>query len=347
MAVTLSVPELLVELRLGDSTEEVQLATRRLGYASVAVVKSTPDAPDAVHNEAAVRLAAYLYDQPNAPTGDGYANALRSSGAARILLPYRVHRAGSTAEVMEEVQSVIGTVGNPVTGLSIAGETMTVTFADGTTDTLTLPSGGGAGIDQIARDSAAAAQRAADGAKTEIDTHEATHPSGLPMGSRGQRALKWDVANTSWEAVSDVETVYYGVSAEGDYTHIAAALAAGLNTAGIQVSNTTFILNKDRNQLRSDHMATLWAALSSPPPAIWALAPSHTDWIHNFTISANNTTFDGAVTEDFVYINGDKYDLLLSEHPGMEADVLANRGSVRFNYVPPAVVYTVSQTPTP
>ena len=50
-------------------------------------------------NEAVVRLAGYQYDRPYAPRGMGYAKALANSGAGAILLPYRVHRAGSTAEV--------------------------------------------------------------------------------------------------------------------------------------------------------------------------------------------------------------------------------------------------------
>ena len=94
MAVTITVAELVTELRLSDAAEELALATRLLDYASAAVVKHSPNAPDVVHTEAAVRLAAYLYDKPNAPRGEGYANALRFSGAARALLPYRIHRAG-------------------------------------------------------------------------------------------------------------------------------------------------------------------------------------------------------------------------------------------------------------
>ena len=200
-----------------------------------------------------------------------------------------------------------------------------------------------------ASDAAVAAAAAAAAVQGNLTSHENSHPSGLPVGSSGRRSLKWDVSQTAWEAVSDVEVVYYGASAVGDYTHIAAALAAGLNTDGIQVVTDTYLLYKDRNSLRSDHMATLWAALSSPPPAIWALAPSHTDWIHNLTITSNDMTgtsmtFDGVVTEDFVYINGNKYDLLLSEHPGAEVNVLAGRGGVRFNYIQPAAVYAISQT---
>ena len=50
--------------------------------------------------------------------GDAYANAMRNSGAARILLPYRVHRAGY-ADAVEAAQAAVGTPGNPVVGIDI------------------------------------------------------------------------------------------------------------------------------------------------------------------------------------------------------------------------------------
>ena len=93
---TLTVAELSAALRLGDTAEETAEATRLLAYATEAVTKHAPNAPAVVLNEAAIRLAGYLFDMPNAGRGAGYADALRNSGAAAQLLPYRVHRAGST-----------------------------------------------------------------------------------------------------------------------------------------------------------------------------------------------------------------------------------------------------------
>ena len=95
MPVTLTVPELAAAMRVGDSTEETAEVTRLLSYATVTVEHHAPDAPDTVHNESTVRLASYLFDQPSTSRGAAYANALRNSGAARMLLPYRVHKAGS------------------------------------------------------------------------------------------------------------------------------------------------------------------------------------------------------------------------------------------------------------
>ena len=99
MAVTIIAAELAAALRLGDTEEETAEATRLLAYTTAAVTRHVPVAPDAVHNEAAIRLAGYLFDQPYAGRGASYANALRNSGAAAMLLPWRVHRLGNTGPV--------------------------------------------------------------------------------------------------------------------------------------------------------------------------------------------------------------------------------------------------------
>ena len=116
-------------------------------------------------------MSGFLFDAPNAGRGLSFAHAFRNSGAAAILLPYRVHRAGSTGEAIEAAQQAVGTVGNPVIGVSVSGSDLIISFADGTTQTDPLPAGGGGGMfsgtDQTARDAAAAAQ-------AEIDAHEAS-----------------------------------------------------------------------------------------------------------------------------------------------------------------------------
>ena len=96
MAVTLDAAALAAALRLGDAPEETAEATRLLTYATEAATKHVPTAADAAHNEAVIRLAGYLFDQPFAGRGAAYANALRNSGAAAILAPWRTHRAGTT-----------------------------------------------------------------------------------------------------------------------------------------------------------------------------------------------------------------------------------------------------------
>ena len=210
MVVTLSVAELSAALRLTDSAEETAEATRLLAYASEAVIQYAPDAVDTAHTEACVRLASYIYDQPTAGRGDSYANALRNSGAARMLLPYRIHRAGYS-DAVASAQQAVGTVGNPVTGVDVTGTTLTVTFADGTTETHALPDG----VDQTARDAAEAAQ-------TDIDDHEANHPSG---GTVDQTAR--DSAAAAKATADGAQTT--ADSAQSDATD--AGVAATANTA--------------------------------------------------------------------------------------------------------------------
>lgn len=96
MAVTRTATELAAALRLGSTTEETAQATRLLATATAAVTKHAPDAPDAIQDEAVIRVAGYLFDAPTAARGAGYGDILRNSGALALLLPYRVHRAGTT-----------------------------------------------------------------------------------------------------------------------------------------------------------------------------------------------------------------------------------------------------------
>ena len=218
MAVTIDVAGLIAALRLSDSPEELAEATRILAYATEAVTKHVETAPNAVHNEAAVRLASYIYDQPTAARGDGYANAMRNSGAARMLLPYRIHRAGH-AESIGAAQQAVGTTDNPVTGLSLVGQVLTVTFADGSTDTLTFQ---GAqtpgGPDQTARDAAATAQN-------EIDTHKAG-PHNTDNTARSTAANARQVGEQAQTDIDEHEATVHNRDA-------VARSEAATNTAGL------------------------------------------------------------------------------------------------------------------
>ena len=176
MAVTLSVTAFIADARIGATAEELDLATRRLAYATEAVLKHAPNAPDVIHDEAVSRLAGYLYDQPTLSGGPAFANAMRNSGAGTILLPYRVHGLGY-ADTVEETNQAVGSVGNPVTGLSILADVLTVTFADGTTQELTLPAGSGGmfnGVDQTARNNAAQALTTANAAQVDAAAAQTT-----------------------------------------------------------------------------------------------------------------------------------------------------------------------------
>ena len=178
MAVNLTQAQLSAALRLGDSAEEVAEATRLLAYVTEAISRHLGDAyataPDAIVEEAAIRLAGYAFDAPNAGRGLSYANAGRNSGAWAILLPFRVHRAGSTGDAVAAAQEAVGTTSNPVINVAVVGADLVITFDDGTTRTDNLPAGMGGGADQTARDAAADAQVTADGAQSDLDAHEAT-----------------------------------------------------------------------------------------------------------------------------------------------------------------------------
>ena len=80
MAVTLTVEQFIADARIGATAEELELAGRRLEYATAAVLQHAPAAVDSAHNEAVSRLAAYLYDQPSISGGAAFANAMRNSG---------------------------------------------------------------------------------------------------------------------------------------------------------------------------------------------------------------------------------------------------------------------------
>ena len=90
MAVTITARELSNALRADPDNPGTFPQIERLLPVATAIVETySNDAPDAVQNEAVVRLAGYLYDQPFAPQGQTYSNALRNSGAAAILALYR------------------------------------------------------------------------------------------------------------------------------------------------------------------------------------------------------------------------------------------------------------------
>ena len=228
MAINITVAELLSALRMGSSTEETAEATRLLGYATEAISRHLGSAyegtAETIVNEASIRLAGHLFDQPYASRGVGHAASLANSGAGSILLPYKIARAGSVAEAASlAVQS--GTVGNPVVQISIVGNDLVVEYADASTADVPLPAaisqgnavvnlslsgtlltvthvdgseeqidlpttgGGGPGVDQTARDSASNAQTDADAARDDAAAAQGT--------ADGAQAAATDAAATA------------------------------------------------------------------------------------------------------------------------------------------------------
>ena len=102
MAVTLTGPALAQALAVNQA-----LADRLLPVAAALVDRFTTEAPEAIANEAAVRVAGWLSEAPSSgarleTTGDittGFSpnmtGALRSSGAMGLLSPWKARRAGA------------------------------------------------------------------------------------------------------------------------------------------------------------------------------------------------------------------------------------------------------------
>ena len=244
MALTLTQAELSAAIRLGDSTEETDEATRLLGYVTAAIsthlADAYEDAPEAIVNEAGIRLGAYLFDAPNAGRGLSYANAGRNSGAWAILLPFRVHRAGTTGEAVAAAQEAVGTPGNQVTGVVVDSGYLVVTLADGSITRQALPGMGGS-EDQTARDAAAAAQATADGAQTaadaaqaELDAHEGT-PHNTDATARDAAAA----AQTAADAAQAELDAHEGTPHNTDGTARTAAAAAAATAATAQTTAST------------------------------------------------------------------------------------------------------------
>ena len=110
MAVEVTAADLAIELRIsvdGDDLDDAQTAvmTRLVSVATALVDSYAGDAPDAIQEEAIIRVGAFLYDvvpgSSNAPQ-----NAMVSSGAQALLSPWRVQRGwiigGDEPETIED-----------------------------------------------------------------------------------------------------------------------------------------------------------------------------------------------------------------------------------------------------
>lgn len=99
MAVTRTVNELGADLRISSGNVNVSgaqlVVLNRIHATAKAMVEAyAPGAPEALQNEAFVRLAGWLYDADPSGANPGGPTALRSSGAASILGGHRAKRGG-------------------------------------------------------------------------------------------------------------------------------------------------------------------------------------------------------------------------------------------------------------
>ena len=97
MSVSVTDMELASALRIGDGVTALieptlTLVNRVLATATEMVTNYAPDAPDAIHNEACIRLAGFLFDAPPGAS-QRFTNPMQDSGAQALLARYRVVRA--------------------------------------------------------------------------------------------------------------------------------------------------------------------------------------------------------------------------------------------------------------
>ena len=95
----LTITQLSAALRIGDGQTAppdpiLSILTRQLGVAQAFVELIAENAPDAIKDEAVIRMAGYLYDAPPAGPDTRYADAWRNSGAASLVARWVVHRLG-------------------------------------------------------------------------------------------------------------------------------------------------------------------------------------------------------------------------------------------------------------
>ena len=152
MAVTITVAELAEANRIGSTTRETSEVSRLRDYAIATISQhlgtTYDDTPEVVVNLAAAQLVGYLYDKPTVSGGVVLANAFKFSGAGQALFPYRIHHVGLVGgDLVRAAQASVGTEGNPVTDVTIIAGELVVTFADGSTETHTLPAGDSAVVD--------------------------------------------------------------------------------------------------------------------------------------------------------------------------------------------------------
>ena len=90
--------QLAAAIRVGDGETaliepELSIITRLLGVGQALVELYAPDAPEAIKDEATIRVAGYLYDQPNAGSADRYISAWRNSGGYALVAAWVSRRA--------------------------------------------------------------------------------------------------------------------------------------------------------------------------------------------------------------------------------------------------------------
>ena len=95
MAVTVTEEQAVAGIYAQPSIETNARVRVILEAAIVMVEAYAPSAPEAIQNQATIRLVGYMHDSPLAPEYRSHSNPMAFSGAASLLSPYRVRRAGA------------------------------------------------------------------------------------------------------------------------------------------------------------------------------------------------------------------------------------------------------------
>lgn len=243
--VTLTAAQLATAIRLGTSDEETAQATRLLAVATALVTRHAPAAPTAMQNEAVVRVAGYLYDQPTAAGGTQHANALRNSGAAALLLPWRVHRAGKVEAAAQRGRAEAADSGSSEGSVDLAALTARVAaletaLSGGAANQALARNAGGAGFSWRAV-SALIANASLRSAQFTAATVARLLPTGVSTGKFLRRTeTGWEGADVSGTGGVDEENaVPFGLHFDEVYSRTFAASLSNTDGEALVSSNNS------------------------------------------------------------------------------------------------------------
>lgn len=198
MAVTLTRAQLAVELRIAVTESETlqegisAILDRSLAVGAAQVLAYAPNAPDAVHNASAVRIAGWLFEAELAGR-QRHAAPMLSTGAAALLSQFREERlySGDGAPSANAVVALLADalIGGTHVNIRRVGDTFVI---DATSEVSTT--------DQVARSAATAAQAAADEADAAAGTAQATADAASTAASGAYTAA--GAAQTTADAAS-------------------------------------------------------------------------------------------------------------------------------------------------
>ena len=251
MAVTRSLAQLAGDLRIGDGTTEpagaVLVLLSRIAATATAMVEAyAENAPDAIHDEAFVRVAGWLYDADPSGANPGGPAAMRSSGAASLLSRYRVRRGGFIGRIGG------GTVTTPGGGSLDTDAVLTllarvlvagthIMIARNGDEFVLSASGAISATDQVARDAAAAAQGDVDALDAVVDALPTLTTAPAPTGGgdpveiatlTGQSGSSVTFPAAAVAALDDYPTIEIRYSDSSVSTHCASFCTDWLRGAG-------------------------------------------------------------------------------------------------------------------